>query len=222
MANIITAREAAAMVPDGATVMFGGFMGCGNPFAIVDAMLERGTRDITLIANDCALPDTGIGKLVAARRVRKVIASHVGLNPSVAEQMHDGSLEADLVPQGTLAERIRSAGAGLGGFLTPTGVGTPVEEGKEKIVIHGKAYLLELPLFADVALVKAWKADESGNLVFRRSARNFNPLIAMAGKLVIVEAEEIVPTGSIDPDQVHTPAIFVDYLVRSQEENHGR
>jgi acetate CoA/acetoacetate CoA-transferase alpha subunit len=222
MATLITAGEAATMVPDGATVMFGGFMGCGNPFSIVDALLKHGTSDITLIANDCAFPDVGIGKLVIEKRVRKVIASHVGLNPAVAEQMNQGTLEAELIPQGTLAERIRSAGAGIGGFLTPTGVGTPVEEGKEKIVINGKAYLLELPLFADVALVKAWKADAAGNLVFRRSARNFNPLIATAAKLVIAEAEHIVPVGEIDPDQVHTPAIFVDYLVRSEEESHGR
>lgn len=217
MATIISSQDAAGMVSDGASVMFGGFMGCGNPFAIVDALLEQGTKDITLIANDCAFPEVGIGKLIVEKRVRKVIASHVGLNPAVAEQMNAGTLEVDLVPQGTLAERIRSAGAGLGGFLTPTGVGTPVEEGKEKITIQGKTYLLELPLHADVALVKAWKADEMGNLVFRRSARNFNPLIAMAAKLVIVEAEEIVPLGEIDPDQVHTPAIFVDYLVKSQE-----
>lgn len=221
MAKIITPKEAAAMVHDGASVMFGGFMGCGNPLAIVDALLDQGTNGITLIANDCAFPNLGIGKLVVEKRVRKVIASHVGLNPAVAEQMNGGTLDVDLVPQGTLAERIRAAGAGLGGFLTPTGVGTPVEEGKEKITIGHKTYLLELPLFADIALVKAWKADEAGNLIFRRSARNFNPLIATAAKIVIAEVEEIVPTGVIDPDQIHTPAIFIDYLVRAQEENHG-
>lgn len=215
MKKVLTPREAANAVPDGATIMFGGFMGCGNPFSIVDALLERGIRDITLIANDCAFPDVGIGKLVVEKCVRKVIASHVGLNPAVAKQMNEGTLETELIPQGTLAERIRSAGAGLGGFLTPTGVGTPVEEGKEKIVIGHKIYLLELPLHADVALVKAWRADEEGNLIFRRSARNFNPLIAMAAKLVIAEVEEIVPSGALDPDQVHTPAIFIDYLVRS-------
>lgn len=203
------------MVPNGASIMFGGFLGHGNPLSVVDALLERGVKDITLIANDCAFPDIGIGKLIIEKRVKKVIASHVGTNPAVAAQMNEGVLALELVPQGTLAERIRSAGAGLGGILTPTGVGTPVEEGKEKTTIDDKTYLLELPLFADVALVKAWKADEAGNLIFRRAARNFNPLMAMAGKLVIVEAEEIVPTGDIDPDQVHTPAIFVDYLVRS-------
>lgn len=215
MVKIITSQEAASMVPDDVTVMFGGFLGHGNPLSIVDALLERGVKGITLIANDCAFPDVGIGKLVIEKRVKKVIASHVGTNPAVAAQMNEGALELELVPQGTLAERIRSAGAGIGGFLTPTGVGTPVEEGKEKTTINGKTYLMELPLFADIALVKAWKADETGNLVFRGPSRNFNPLIAMAGKLVIVEAEEIVPTGAIDPDQVHTPSIFVDYLVRS-------
>lgn len=215
MAEILTPRKAAEMVPDGAAVMFGGFMGCGNPFAIVDALIERDIKDITLIANDCAFPEVGIGKLVVQKRCKKVIASHVGLNPAVAAQMNEGTLETELIPQGTLAERIRAAGAGLGGFLTPTGVGTPVEEGKEIKVIDGKKYLLELPLKADVALVKAWKADELGNLIFRRSARNFNPLIATAAKLVIAEAEEIVPAGSLDPDQIHTPAIFIDYLVRA-------
>lgn len=214
MTTIITARDAAAMIPDGAAVMIGGFMGCGAPLAIVDAMLELGNKNITMITNDSSFPDLGVGKLIIQRRVKKIIASHVGLNPAVAEQMNEGFLEAELIPQGTLAERMRCAGAGLGGFLTPTGVGTPVEEGKEKITVNGKTYLLEVPLFADVALVKAWKADEAGNLIYRRSARNFNPLAAMAGKLVIAEVEEIVPTGSIDPDHVHTPAIFIDHLVR--------
>jgi acetate CoA/acetoacetate CoA-transferase alpha subunit len=215
MASIITAGEAAAMIPDGAAVMVGGFLAWGSPLSVVDALFERGSRGLTLISNDCAYPDVCVGKLVVAKRIKKVIASHVGTNPAVAEQMNEGTLELALVPQGTLAERIRSAGAGLGGFLTPTGVGTPVEEGKEKIPINGKSYLLELPLFADVALVKAWRGDEAGNLIFRRAARNFNPMMATAAKIVIAEVEEIVPTGSIDPDHVHTPAVFVDYLVRS-------
>lgn len=215
MVKIITPKQAAQMVPNGASVMFGGFMGCGNPFAIVDALIDNDIRDITLIANDCSFPEIGIGKLVVQKRCKKVIASHVGLNPAVATQMNEGTLETELIPQGTLAERIRSGGAGLGGFLTPTGVGTPVEEGKQVMTFDGRKYLLEMPLKADVALVKAWKADEMGNLIFRRSARNFNPLIATAAKLVIAEAEEIVPTGALDPDQIHTPAIFIDYLVRT-------
>ena len=217
MATIITASEAAAMAPDGSTVMFGGFMGCGNPFTIVDAILKHGNKELTMISNDCALPDVGIGKLVVAKRIKKAIASHVGLNPAVAEQMNQGTLEMELVPQGTLIERIRTGGAGLGGFFTSTGVGTPVEIGKEKITLNGKTYLIELPLLADVAFIKAWKADEAGNLIFRRAARNFNPIIAMAAKLAIAEAEIIVPTGSIDPDHIHTPAIFIDHLVQSQE-----
>ena len=220
MTKLISHQEAVAKVYAGAVVMFGGFMGCGNPHAIVDALLEHGCKDITLIANDCAFPNVGIGKLVVEKRIKKVITSHVGLNPAVATQMNEGLLELELVPQGTLAERIRAAGAGLGGVLTPTGVGTPVEEGKQRIVIDGKAYLLELPLFADIALIKAWKADEAGNLVFRRAARNFNPLMATAAKVVIAEVEEIVPISGIDPDQVHTPSIFVDYLVQSKGETH--
>lgn len=215
MVKIITPKQAAEMVQNGDSVMFGGFLGCGNPLTLVDALIANDIKDITLIANDCAFPEVGIGKLVVQKRVKKIIVSHVGTNPAVAAQMNEGTLDVDLVPQGTLAERIRSGGAGLGGFLTPTGVGTPVEEGKEIKVIDGKKYLLEMPLKADVALVKAWKADEMGNLIFRRSARNFNPLIATAAKIVIAEAEEIVPVGALDPDQIHTPAIYVDYLVRA-------
>lgn len=213
--EILTPQQAAALVHDGASVMFGGFMGCGNPHAVVDALLENGVSDLTLIANDCSFPEVGIGKLVAQKRLRKVIATHVGLNPAVAAQMNEGTLEVELIPQGTLAEQIRAAGAGLGGFLTPTGVGTPVEEGKRKITIDGKAYLLETPIRADIAIIRAHKADAMGNLVYRLSARNFCPLMAMAAKLVIAEVEEIVPVGGIDPDQVHTPAIFVDKLVQA-------
>ena len=217
MKSIITASQAVAMIADGATIMFGGFMGCGNPTNMVEAILQQYLSGITLIANDCAFPEVGIGKLVVARRVKRIITSHVGMNPHVSTQMNEKFVEIELVPQGTLAERVRAAGAGLGGILTPTGVGTIVQEGKQVITINNKDYLLELPLFADVALLRAWKADETGNLVFRRSARNFNPLMAMAAKLVIAEAEEIVPVGSIDPDTVHTPSLFVDYLVQVQE-----
>lgn len=215
MNKVITPAEAAAMVPNGSSVMFGGFMGCGSPHSVIDAMMKHGNRDMTIICNDGGFPDYGVGKLIVDKRLIKLIATHVGLNPSVAEQMNAGTIEVVLVPQGTFAERIRIAGAGLGGFYTPTGVGTPVEEGKEKKIINGKSYLLEMPLFADVALIRAHKADEAGNVVYRGSSRNFNPLMATAAKLVIVEVEEIVPTGSIDPDQVHTPAIFVDYIAKA-------
>ena len=214
MAKIISAAEAAAKVKDGMTVMVGGFLGCGTPQTLVDQVLANGTKDLTLVCNDTAFPDSGVGKLVVSRQFKKVIVSHIGTNPETGRQMNAGELSVDLVPQGTLAERIRSAGFGLGGILTPTGVGTPVEAGKQKLTIDGKDYLLELPIKADVALVKAYKADKAGNLVFRKAARNFNPLMATAAQVVIVEAQNIVETGEIDPDEVMTPGIFVNYLVQ--------
>lgn len=215
MVTVLTPLQAAAMVPDGARVMFGGFMGCGNAHAIVDALIEHGNKDLTLIANDTAGPGFGIGKLLGERRVKKLIATHVGLNPITGVQMNEGFLDVELVPQGSFAEKIRAAGAGLGGVLTPTGVGTPVEEGKEKIIIEGREYLLELPIRADVAFLGAWKADEAGNLVYRLATRNFNPLMAMAADLVIAEVKEIVPVGDLDPNFIHTPAIFVNHLVKA-------
>ena len=214
MVKIISAAEAAAKVKDGMTVMVGGFLGCGTPQLLVDQLLALGTKDLTLVCNDTAFPDAGVGKLIVAKQFKKVSVSHIGTNPETGRQMNAGELEVELVPQGTLAERVRSAGFGLGGILTPTGVGTPVETGKQKLTINGKEYLLELPIFADVALVKAYKADKAGNLVYRRSARNFNPLMATAAPVVIVEAENIVETGEIDPDEVMTPGIFVNYLVQ--------
>ena len=214
MAKIISAAEAAAKVQDGMTVMVGGFLGCGTPQSLVDQVLAQGTKDLTLVCNDTAFPDAGVGKLVVSRQFKKVIVSHIGTNPETGRQMNASELDVDLVPQGTLAERIRSAGFGLGGILTPTGVGTPVEAGKQKLTIDGKDYLLELPIKADVALVKAYKADKAGNLVFRKAARNFNPLMATAADLVIVEAQNIVEIGEIDPDEVMTPGIFVNYLVQ--------
>ena len=214
MAKIISAAEAAAKVKDGMTVMVGGFLGCGTPQTLVDQVLADGTKDLTLVCNDTAFPDSGVGKLVVSRQFKRVIVSHIGTNPETGRQMNANELAVDLVPQGTLAERIRSAGFGLGGILTPTGVGTPVEAGKQKLTIDGKDYLLELPIKADVALVKAYKADKAGNLVFRKAARNFNPLMATAAKVVIVEAQNIVEIGEIDPDEVMTPGIFVNYLVQ--------
>lgn len=196
------------------TVMVGGFLGCGTPQSLVDQVLSDGTKDLTLVCNDTAFPDSGVGKLVVSRQFKRVIVSHIGTNPETGRQMNANELAVDLVPQGTLAERIRSAGFGLGGILTPTGVGTPVEAGKQKLTIDGKDYLLELPIKADVALVKAYKADKAGNLVFRKAARNFNPLMATAADLVIVEAQNIVEIGEIDPDEVMTPGIFVNYLVQ--------
>jgi len=196
------------------TVMIGGFLACGTPESLIHALVQKGVKELPVIANDTAFPDKGIGKLVVNRQLKKVTVSHIGTNPETGRQMHAGELTVELVPQGTLAECIRAGGFGLGGFLTPTGVGTVVENGKQKLTIGGREYLLELPLKADVALLKAAKADKAGNLVFRKAARNFNPLMATAAEIVIVEAQEIVETGTIDPDEVMTPGIFVDYLVR--------
>jgi acetate CoA/acetoacetate CoA-transferase alpha subunit len=178
-------------------------------------MVKSGLKDITLISNDAGNDKfDGIGTLICQKRVKKLIASHAGLNPQVAVQMNAGELEVELVPQGTLAERIRCGGTGLGGVLTPTGIGTVVAEGKQIITVNGKDYLLETPLRADVAVIKAWKADEFGNLVYRRAARNFNPMMAMAADIVIAEVEEVVPVGEIDPDMVMTPGVCVDYVVK--------
>jgi acetate CoA/acetoacetate CoA-transferase alpha subunit len=189
-------------------------MGVGTPERLIDELLRQGKRDLTVIANDTAVPGVGIGKLVSAGAVRKVIASHIGLNPETQQKMLAGTMEVDLVPQGTLIERIRAAGFGLGGILTPTGVGTVVEEGKRKLQVDGREYLLETALRADFALVQAFVADYLGNLTYALTARNFNPVIAMAGDTVIVEAEQIVPVGVIPPDHVMTPAPLVDYLTR--------
>ncbi|MDO5073718.1 Acetate CoA-transferase subunit alpha [Neisseria animaloris] len=198
---------------DGMSIMFGGFIGIGTPAKLVQAILDSGVKDLTLIGNDTALVDTGVGPLIANNRVKKVIASHIGTNPETGKKMIAGEMEVELVPQGTLAERIRTGGAGLGGFLTPTGIGTVVEEGKQKIEVNGIDYLLELPLKADLAIVQAKKADEEGNLVYELAAQNFNPLVALAAKTVIVEAEEVVSVGEISPDEVVTPAALVDYIV---------
>ena len=209
-----TMHEAVGQIPNGASLMIGGFMGVGTPEGLVDELLRQGKRELTVIANDTAVPGVGIGKLVSAGAVRKVIASHIGLNPETQQKMLAGTMEVELVPQGTLIERIRAAGFGLGGILTPTGVGTVVEEGKRKLQVDGREYLLETALHADFALVQAFVADYFGNLTYALTARNFNPVIAMAGDTVIVEAEQIVPVGVIPPDQVMTPAPIVDYLTR--------
>jgi len=206
-------EEAVAHVPDGASLMIGGFMGVGTPECIVDELIRQRKRDLTIIGNDTALPGVGIGKLVSANLVRKVIVSHIGLNPETQKKMLAGEMEVELVPQGTLIERIRAGGYGLGGILTPTGVGTIVEEGKRKIEVDGHEYLLEVALRADFALVHAMLADYLGNLTYTLTARNFNPVIAMAATTVIVDAEHVVPVGMITPDHVMTPAPLVDYLV---------
>lgn len=206
-------QDAIALIPNGASLMIGGFMAVGTPERLIDELVHQGKRDLTVIANDTALPGRGIGKLVTAGLIRRTIASHIGLNPETQQQMIAGKMAVDLVPQGTLIERIRAGGFGLGGILTPTGVGTVVEEGKRNIEVDGKNFLLETALRADFALVHAFLADYSGNLAYALTARNFNPVMAMAADKVIVTAEHIVPIGVIAPDHVVTPAPVVDYLV---------
>jgi len=206
-------EQAVAMIPDGASLMIGGFMAVGTPERIIDEIVRQNKRELTVIANDTAAPGKGIGKLVQAKLVRKVIASHIGLNPETQRQMMAGEMEVELVPQGTLIERIRAGGHGLGGILTQTGIGTPVEDGKQRIQVNGKTYLLEVALRADYALVNAFVADYLGNLGYALTARNFNPVIAMAADTVIACADNIVPIGVIPPDHVVTPAPVVDYLV---------
>lgn len=209
----LSIADAVSMIPDGASLMVGGFLGVGTPERMMDEIVRQGKRDLVVIANDTARPGCGIGKLVSAKLVRQAIVSHIGTNPETQKQMIAGEMAVDLVPQGTLIERIRAAGYGLGGVLTPTGVGTTVEEGKRKIAVEGKDYLLETPIRADFALVQAFIADYLGNLSYALTARNFNPVIAMAGATVIAVADHIVPVGVIAPDHVVTPASLVDYLV---------
>jgi acetate CoA/acetoacetate CoA-transferase alpha subunit len=209
----ISLAAAVAMIPDGASLLVGGFMGVGTPQPLVDELVRQGRRNLTVIANDTASPGVGIGKLIDAKAVGKVVASHIGLNPETQRQMIAREIEVELVPQGTLIERIRAGGYGLGGVVTPTGVGTVAAEGKQTLEVDGKTFLLERPIRADFALVNAKIADYLGNLSFALTARNFNPVIAMAADTVIVYAENIVPVGVIPPDHVVTPAPVVDYIV---------
>ncbi len=209
----LSLEQSVALIPDGASLMIGGFMAVGTPERLIDEILRQGKRDLTVIANDTAMPGKGIGKLVERKLLRKVVVSHIGLNPETQRQMLAGELEVELVPQGTLIERIRAGGHGLGGILTPTGLGTSVEDGKRRIEVDGKDYLLEVAIKADFALVQAFMADYLGNLSYALTARNFNPVIAMAAVTVIVCAENIVPVGVLPPDQVVTPAPLVDVLV---------
>src|SRR5690349_21758444 len=209
----ISVTDAVALIPDGATLMIGGFMGVGTPERVVDELVKQAKRNLTVIANDTAVPGRGIGKLVDAGLIARTIASHIGLNPETQKQMIAGKMAVDLIPQGTLIERIRAGGCGLGGVLTPTGIGTVVEEGKQKVAVNGKQYLLETALRAQFGLIEAFLADYIGNLSYALTARNFNPVIAMAADTTIVAAEHIVPVGLIAPDHVVTPAPLVDYLV---------
>jgi len=219
---ILSPAEAASKIRDGHVLMSGGFMGCGAAHTVIQALGARGLKGLTLISTDTAMHDlktgraTGIGHLVRDRVFSRIIASHIGLNQETQRQMNAGETVVELVPQGTLAERIRAGGAGLGGFLTPTGIGTEVADGKQVVTVGGRDYLLELPLRADVAIIKAARGDRAGNLEYRGTARNFNPLMATAADLVIAEVEELVEVGALDPNHVHTASIFVDFLVRAE------
>jgi acetate CoA/acetoacetate CoA-transferase alpha subunit len=219
MSKTIRVANAVEAIPQGSSLMIGGFMGVGSPIRLIDELVRQGKGDLTIIANDTARPGVAIGKLIVARLVRKIITSHIGTNPETQRQMLAGELEVELVPQGTLAERIRAGGHGLGGVLTPTGVGTTVEQGKRTIEIDGRVFLLEKPLRAEFALVNARRADHIGNLAYAMTARNFNPLIAMAADVIFAESQEIVPVGVLAPDDVMTPAVLVDFLIARERRN---
>ncbi|HWV39270.1 MAG TPA: CoA transferase subunit A [Vulgatibacter sp.] len=212
-----SADAAVADMKDGITLMAGGFGLCGNPENLIQAIHRKGVKEISLISNNCGTTDLGLGILLQAKQIRKMTASYVGENKEFERQFLSGELEVELNPQGTLAERIRAGGAGIGGFYTPTGVGTKIAEGKETRVIDGREYLLEKPLRADYAIVRAWKADKWGNLVFRKTARNFNPMMCKAATVTIVEAEHIVEVGEIAPDEIHVPSIYVHRLVQGRD-----
>jgi 3-oxoacid CoA-transferase subunit A len=215
MNKVLPSAEAAvALIPDGATILMGGFGLCGIPENLIQALRARGTTRLTIISNNPGVDDFGIGVLLKARQVAKMIATYVGENKEFERQYLTGEIEVELVPQGTFSERIRAAGAGIGGFFTPTAYGTIVAEGKETRVINGKPYVFETPLGADFAFVRAWTGDSAGNLVYRRTARNFNPVMATAARVTIAEVERLVEPGQIDPDHVVTPGIFVKHVIK--------
>ena len=214
MNKFVTVKEAADKIQDGMTVMVGGFLGVGNPIALIDELVARNVKNLTIICNDTAYPEVGVGKLITNHQVKELIATHIGTNNNTIDQMNAGELKVTLQPQGTLAEQIRAAGAGLGGVLTQTGLGTVVENGKQKVTVDGKEYLLEKPVRADVAIIGANIADEEGNLVYKGTSQNFCPMMATAADTVIVEPQEIVATGTIAPENVKTPGIFVDYIIK--------
>lgn len=219
MTKVQAVTRAVSHIKDGSTLMYGGFGGIGNPPTLIKALLDNGTKDLTLIGNDAAFPQVGIGQLISAGRAKKLIASHIGSNPNAGKQMHEGTLNIEFSPQGTFVERIRAGGAGLGGILTDIGIDGLVAENKQKVDVDGNIFLLEKPLTADVAIVYAKKADVFGNLIFDKSARNTSPLVAMAGEVTIAEADEIVPPGALDPEAIVTPGAFVDIVVQSEGVN---
>jgi 3-oxoacid CoA-transferase subunit A len=211
-----SADEAVADIPDGSTLMSGGFGLCGNPENLIEALHRKNVKSLTIISNNCGTDDKGLGILLANKQVKKMVSSYVGENKEFERQIFSGELQVELNPQGTLAERIRAGGCGIGGFFTPTGAGTQLTEGKETRMIDGRLHVLEKPLKADFAIVRAWKADKWGNLVFRKTARNFSPMMCMAAKVTIVEAEQIVEPGEIDGDTIHVPSIFVHRIIQSK------
>ncbi|WP_425452740.1 3-oxoacid CoA-transferase subunit A [Ammoniphilus oxalaticus] len=217
--KITTLEKIMTYFQDGMTLMIGGFGGVGNPPTLIDAILQAGISDITLISNDTAFPEVGVGQLITQRRIKKAIVSHIGSNPNAGTQMTAGDLEVEFSPQGTLAERVRAGGVGLGGILLDIGLNTIAEEGKEKVWVDGRPYLLEKPLTAEVAIIHAKQADPFGNLIYDTSARNFSPLVAMAGEITIAEVDEIVEVGELDPEAVVTPGVFVDWIVPSKGVN---
>lgn len=219
MEKLVSAEEAIGVIRDGMTVMVGGFLGVGTPHYLVDALVDSGVKNLTIISNDTGFPGEGVAKLVENRQVKRIIASYIGGHPETGRQMSSGEIEVILLPQGTLAECIRCGGVGLGGVLTPTGVGTVVAEGKQVLSINGRDYLLELALKADVALIKGYQADGMGNLLYRRAARNFNPVMAMAADTVVAQVEEILEKDYLEPDNVVTPGIFVHYLVKEKKKS---
>lgn len=214
MNKVVTFENLKPIFKDGMTIMIGGFLTCGTPEKLVDMLVEMNIKDLTIIANDSGFPDKGIGKLVVSGQVKKIITSHIGTNPVTGKKMTTGEIEVELSPQGNLIERIRSGGSGLGGVLTQIGLGTIVEEGKQKVTVEGKEYLLELPLRADVALVRGSIVDEFGNTYYKGTTKNFNPYIAMAADVVIVEAEELVKCGELKAEDAMTPGVLVDYIVK--------
>lgn len=215
MNKIISIDQAAAKIKDGMTIMIGGFLSVGTANNMIDRIVESDVKNLTIICNDTAFADKGLGKLIANKQVSKVITSHIGTNPATIEQMNNGEIQVEFSPQGTLAERVRSGGAGLGGVLTPTGLGTLIAEGKEIITVDGREFLLEKPLRADVAIIGASVSDVQGNLIYRGTTQNFNPLMATAADLVIVEAQQVVEAGSLRPEEIKTPSIFVDFIVNN-------
>ena len=218
MNKITSKEELKSVFKDGMSLMVGGFLGCGAPERLIDLLIEMNVKDLTIICNDTGYVDRSVGRLVVNGQVSKVITSHIGTNPETGRLMNEGKIQVELVPQGTLVERIRAGGSGLGGFLTPTGVGTMVEEGKQKLTIEGKEYLLELPLRADMALIYGNVADEKGNVFYKGTTRNFNPIMALSADTVVLEAEKVVKTGEMEPENVMTPCVLVDYILNGGHE----